>query len=138
MVQVYLYVSASKRLVGCVMLQSISSACYAIPAEDAAASTGNSSACEPSSRAPLSALLQPTCWPVAAGLRGLTHESLPLRSGMFPSAGLAVSNTQVCFQHSASRQVLMCVALCTLACCNGTVSAGAALQYLATVLVPYA
>ena len=100
-VQVYLYVSASKRVVGCVMLQSIQSACHAIPAEDAAASTGDSSACKPLSGAPLSALLQPTGRPVAAGLPAQTRKNLPLRSGIFPSAGVAVSNTQVRFQVNA-------------------------------------
>ena len=99
-VQVYLYVSASKRVVGCVMLQSIQSACHAIPAEDAAASTGDSSACEPLSRAPHSALLQPPGRSLALGLPAQTRESLPLRSGIFPSAGVAVSNTQVRFQIS--------------------------------------
>lgn len=102
--QVYLYVSASKRVVGCVLLQAIQSACPAIPAEDTAASTGDSAACEPSSRAPLGAQLQPTGRPVAAWLPDRSSANLQPRRGLFPSAGIAVSNTQVCIALRGIRQ----------------------------------
>ena len=95
MVQVYLYVSASKRVVGCVMLQTVQSACPAVPAEDPAASTGDSSAGALASRAPLRAWLQPAAQPVTAELHARARADPRHRTVIFPSAGVTVSNTQV-------------------------------------------
>ena len=96
--QVYLYVSASKRVVGCVLLQSIQSACPAVPAEDTAASTGDSSACALLGAASLGAQLQPTGGRVAAWLPDRSFANPQPRSGL---SGFAVSNTQVCLKLCA-------------------------------------
>ena len=95
--QVYLYASASKRVLGCVMLQTIQSACPAILAEDTAASTGDSSAGKLMSRALHSTQRQPVGVPGLAERSARTHAEPRLHSGVFPSAGCTVSTTQVPF-----------------------------------------
>ena len=104
--QVYLYVNASKKVVGCVMLQSIESACPSIPAEDTAASTADSSAGELELRR-LPICSQPRFMGTSAvSGSGVGHR---LRTGIFPSAGCSPSNTQVSITMCKLCQSVLCM-----------------------------
>lgn len=87
--QVYLYVTASKRVVGCVMLQSIQSACIALPLEDTAASTANSSACELADRLALSCPPQSADRQLGSESTARLQREWQPRKGVFPSTGLS-------------------------------------------------
>ena len=101
--QMYVCVSASKRVVGCVMLQAIQSAHAALPVEDVAASTADSSAGEADHRTPLSSRL-PGPFLGSGAITPQIQVKQRAYNGMFPSAGMA---TQECSKSAAaSRSVL--------------------------------
>ena len=87
--------SASKCVVGCVMLQSISSACLALPGEDGAASTADSCPLQLTST-PAHPACQPSMGSLRAGFQGTSQ----LHVGRQPSQGIfpvdwPLSRTQV-------------------------------------------
>ena len=93
--QVYLYVNASKCVVGCVMLQTISSACLALPQEDGAASTADSCPLQLTSTP-----AQPACQLSMGSLPACFQARSQLHVGRQPSQGVfpvdwAPSRTQV-------------------------------------------
>lgn len=98
-----MYVSASKRVLGCVMLQAIHSALAALPLEDVAASTADSSAGGADHRTPLSSRFQGPFLGSGASTPQIQMEQRA-HNGMFPSAGRA---TQECSESAAAgRSVL--------------------------------
>ena len=95
-----MYVSASKRVVGCVMLQAIQSARAALPLEDVAASTADSSAGGADHRTPLSSRFQGPFLGSGARTPQIQVEQRA-HNGMFPSAGRECSESA-----AAGRSVL--------------------------------
>ena len=91
--QVYLYVSASKCVVGCVMLQAISSACLALPGEDGAASTADSCPLQLTST-PAHPACQLSMGTLPAGSQDRLHVDSQRSQGIFP-VDWAPSRTQV-------------------------------------------
>ena len=81
--QVYLYVSASKCVVGCVMLQLIDSACLALPGEDGAASTADSCPLQLTSTP-----AHPACQPLISSLPAGLQDKSQLHVDRQPSQGV--------------------------------------------------